>query len=102
MKNFNHKIYLTSYCTLLEMVLFLHVVQEYMYPYGTIIFTVICGALWTYLYFFLPKTKGRSVEDITAELKAKTGERKAVRQDVNEPEEANGTNSYESPPPGKG
>ena len=73
-----------------------------MYPYGTIIFAVICGAQWTYLYFYLPETKGRSVEDITAELKAKTGKRKAVRQDVNEPEEANGTNSCESPPPGKG
>lgn len=43
-----------------------------MYPYGTSIFVLICTALWLYLYFFLPETKGRSVEDITAEFRTRT------------------------------
>ncbi len=36
-----------------------------MYPYGTSLFIVSCSVIWLFLYFYLPETKGRYVEDIT-------------------------------------
>ncbi len=45
-----------------------------MKPYGTAIFVGTCALFWSYLYFYLPETKGRNVEDITAEFRKRTGE----------------------------
>ncbi|XP_064401710.1 solute carrier family 2, facilitated glucose transporter member 3-like [Halichondria panicea] len=49
-------------------------ILKYLYPYGTGLFIVSCALIWLFLYFFLPETKGRYVEDITQEFKIKTGE----------------------------
>ena len=39
--------------------------QQFLYPYGTAVFIVICSVVWVYLFIYLPETKGRSVDDIT-------------------------------------
>ena len=55
-------------------VLFQSYLQEFLYPYGTAMFIVICAVLWVYLYIYLPETKGRSVEAITIGFRRRTGE----------------------------
>lgn len=40
---------------------------------------MLCGAIWLYLYLYLPETKGRSVESITMELRERAGE---VKEDL--------------------
>ena len=58
---------MTSICVCI----FVHilVMQEYLYPYGTIIFTITCTTFWIYLYYYLPETKGQSEEHITNKFK---------------------------------
>ena len=51
--------------------------QNFLYPYGTAIFIFLCAIIWLYLYLCLPETKGRSVEDITMELRQRTREKDA-------------------------
>jgi hypothetical protein len=48
--------------------------QQFLYPYGTAVFIVICSVVWVYLFIYLPETKGRSVDDITVEFRKRTGE----------------------------
>jgi sugar porter (SP) family MFS transporter len=48
-------------------------ILKYLYPYGTSVFAVTCGALWVYLYRYLPETKGLSVEQVTAGLRRSVG-----------------------------
>jgi hypothetical protein len=38
--------------------------------------------MWTYLYFYLPETKGRNIEDITTELKEATSRRESSHAHV--------------------
>ena len=54
--------------------------QDFLYPYGTAIFIFLCSVIWLYLYLCLPETKGQSVEDITIELRRRTGEKQTSIQ----------------------
>ena len=53
-------------------VTFLPLAQEYLYPYGTLVFVGTCFLLWLFLFLYLPETKGKSVGEITAEFRRKT------------------------------
>lgn len=46
--------------------------QSGLLPYGTLIFVATCSIMWIYLYFFLPETKGKNIDEITSEFKAAT------------------------------
>ena len=61
--------------------------QQFLYPYGTAVFIVICSVVWVYLFIYLPETKGRSVDDITMEFRKRTGE--IERDSINNKEPVN-------------
>ena len=63
------------YCAIPSFLILTLPTQNFLYPYGTAIFIFLCAILWLYLYLCLPETKGRSVEDITMELRQRTKEK---------------------------
>ena len=52
--------------------LFLSPMQKYLYPYGTLVYTLINSMFYLFFLFYLPETKGKSVAEITAELRRRT------------------------------
>ena len=46
--------------------------QKGLFPYGTVIFVITCSMFWVYLYFYLPETKGKTIEETTATFKQAT------------------------------
>ena len=64
-------------CTFIAFCLFVFK-QNFLYPYGTAIFIFLCAIIWLYLYLCLPETKGRSVDDITTELRQRTREKNST------------------------
>jgi MFS family permease len=56
-------------------------------PYPFIIFAAVCGLFWLFMYFFLPETKGRTIDEIIQHFKDVTSSNKKPPLHVQEKKE---------------
>lgn len=44
--------------------------QEALYPYTFLVFMALLACFWTFTFFFVPETKGRTIEEITGHFRS--------------------------------
>ena len=62
-----------NYCLLMLLLL----IQDALYPYSLLVFAGLCGLFWLFTCWFVPETKGRTVEDIVNNFKSSTPNNKS-------------------------
>ncbi|XP_065842759.1 solute carrier family 2, facilitated glucose transporter member 3-like [Oscarella lobularis] len=51
-----------------------------LYPYAMVLFAGLCGLFWLFTYYYVPETKGQSVEEVTSKLKDRIDSKKKYKR----------------------